>query len=537
MFGLSKKSSIIIAIVISTVAVLGALVWIFFPVILKTLSPTRYTQYALTETGKAVSAELAEIDSFFGLPDLSEAEVKHLAAELDGISASLVYDRWNAPDIDLSKLNIGIDLLYGREAKQASLDLRTDWGERSFLITLFTNAEQIALGLNDSAGWVANANTIGKELSGLGLPVDEDLELDPGVLFPDAGSNEVKEETLLILKDFIKTLKFDREKDSDYFTGYSGTVMTAVINGSDLKSFFLDTIDIAYGQSAIADKLRRSVSGLDTSNHKLSVLISDKHIIQAARIIVSAAPDSDIVITAHLPDTVNMLDHILIDVTIKNNNNRRVYSLESKGRHVPADGIFTDTTTITGFDTGEIRLDSELHEDGVLSFTAQFGATVLDAKGKWNTDDESLSLTLHEFNMETLGSVELQLSGELNITVGKAVSDIRDITIGAKDIADFDIFELYTLFTIIWDVIRQDKTLFELVGEPLIDLVLTTVLGEETGALVKDLFGSNIDAIMDMLVDLLDSAVSGITDTLGSFIDDMLENLGDLISGWFSGFP
>ena len=546
---LQKKTIIIIAISISAVALLGILIWLFFPVLLRWVSPTMYTQYALNETRKVIDSELSEINDFFGFPDLQDSDVKHISAGINGVTANIKYGGFNSPDINLSKLEIDFDLLYDREAKQASLDLQTGWDGNSFLLTLFTNVEQIALGINNDTGWVVNAKTIGKELSEIGLPVDEDLTLDLDFLFPDKISDEAKEKALEIAADFFKALKFGRDRNSSHSTQFDGTTMTAFIDGSDFQDFIGEIIECYFEQSDTGNELHSRILQMNSGDYELAVFINDDHIVQAIRLSASADSGSDITITAQLPDTFKMLDHIIVDISIVNDNNRHVYSFESKGRHVPVDGVFSDITTIKGFDFGDILLSSEIREDGSLFLSIHTDSILFNTQGSMVITDETIGFDLNTLEIESLRHWSLNLSGDLTFSYGNAVSAVRDISVDALNITEFEIFKFLPAFLIVWEVLQQDHTLMDMLGEPIYDLALTFIFGDRLGSFINDNIDISGIGILDTLFDMFSGHLSDafsslleslmldtLSDMLEDFGDFLNETVGDRLNDIFSGF-
>jgi len=505
-----KKRNIIIlsAILLVLTAALGIILWFFFPVILRAVSPTRYTHYALARTGKILSAEIAEINDFFDFPDLSGSDVTHLTIDASGISANLSYGGLTVPGINLSNLGIGIDLLHDRGTKQASLDLYTSFNDNSFFLTLYTNVEQIALGINNDISWAVNADSIGKELAGLGLPVPEDFQLDLGFLFPDILDEGKMEDIAILLQDFIKSLKFIRNKSAGFFINEDGAVMTALISSSAFESLV----------------------------YELSVHITKDHIVQAARVTVNVNTDSTFILTAQLFGSQNMLNHILLDAKIGNDLSYSLYSLESKGQNVPVDNKIIGTTIINGFDTGEIQVSYDIEKDRALFITAQLGGAALDIKGALHTDDDKIGLNLIDIHLifNQVGTVKL--SGNFDIAFGKASQEIRDLTDGAYNIADFEVFELFTLLQIVWDIIRQDQTLVDIIAPQLIDLILTHFLGNILSSILTDQFGEVFaNLLSDVLHDIITEHFVDILDIILN--NDVLDNLSDLLGellSWLS---
>jgi len=529
---LKKKTIIIIAISACTVLISGILIWLFFPAILRGISPTLYTRYALNETHKVISTELSGINDFFEFPELSDDDIKHLAVDLSDISASINYGGFSSPHINLAKLDIGIDLLYDRAGKQASLDLRTGWDGSSFLLTIFTNVQQIALGVNDGTSWAVDAESIGRDLAKMGLPVDEDLELDLGFLFPDIISDEAKEKTHQIVADFFKSLKFGRDRNTEHITDSTAVVMTANIDGAEFQKFIGDMIESYFENSDRASELQRRFDHFNFVDFDLAVFIKDDHTIQAVRLSASADPASadpafETVLTVQLAGEENMLDHIIVDVSIINNSISHTYTIESKGQHVPVDGVFTDTTIITGFDIGDVQLSSEIRKDESLSFTIQAGPVVLDASGLLNANDELISLTLHNLNIESVRHGSLNLYGDIGFSYGIAASEINDITADAKNVADIEIFKFLPLFMIVWEVLQQDQILMEMFGEPIYDLVVSFVLGDRLGSYITDYLDISGTGILDTLFDLFGGQLS---DAFGSILENlMLDNLSEIL--------
>jgi len=535
MLGKKRKIIIISSVSLASIIALSLVLWLFFPVILRAISPTWYTQYAFSRTGRALSAEFAEINDFFNFPDFSDSDVMQLTVDSSNHFANIDYGGLLSPGINLSKLNIGVDMLYDRSTKQASIDLHTGWDDKSFLITLYTNVRQIALGFNDNISWAVNADSIGKYLAGLGLPVDEELTLDLGLLFPDIIAQEKMEDVLVIVQDFFKSLKFSKNEDADYFIHDHGTVMTALICGNEFKNLVYDIVESYYGSSKTGDEIRQSIANLNTADHELTVHICNRHYIQAARVTVNTDTDSTVILTAQ-GFGPRILDHNLLEIKIGNDYNYNLYSLESKGQHVPVDDRIIGTTTISGFDTGEIQMSYDIEKDRSLSITAQIGQAAFDARGVLNVDDDKIDVNLHMCNIEMefhqLGTV--YLSGGLNITFGKASNEIRDITAGAHNIADFEIVELYPLLQIILDIITQNDVLIDIFGTQLNELILTTLFGEQFASYIIDILGGNAEDLLNLLNSLLDGRTDSILDLLvGFFSDRLFDGLGDLLGGDF----
>jgi hypothetical protein len=88
------------------------------------------------------------------------------------------------------------------------------------LLTLFTDAEQLAVGYNDEIHLTVGTKTFGEELASIGLPVSRAAELDLEWLFSaeDVG-------------DFLKNLKFKQDADAVFPAGFEGVAMTAEADG------------------------------------------------------------------------------------------------------------------------------------------------------------------------------------------------------------------------------------------------------------------------------------------------------------------
>ena len=550
---LKRKTIIIIAISVCLVNITGILIWLFFPAILRSISPTLYTGYAFNETKKVISTELSEINNFFDFPDFLDSDIKQLTIDLNNINADISYGGVKSPDIDLTKLDIGIDILYDRVAKQASLGLNTGWDGNSFMLTLFTNVEQIALELNDDSAWVVNAGSFGNELDEIGLNVDKDMELDLGFLFPDIISDEAKENTLQIAAEFFKALKFRRDRDSDYFDKSNGTTMTTIISGIELQDFFNDLIESYYGQSEMGNELRHFIQQTEYTDYKLDIFINNNHIIQAILLSVITDTDTDMIFSLQLPEELNLLDHIILDINIRNDHGSHMYTLESKGRHVPVDGIFSNITTITGFDAGIIVVSSEIQKNGSFSFTTQVGLFSLDAGGSLCTDSETIMFSLHKLYVEAYQYGSLSLLGDMVLSYGKTSSVLRDISADAQAVADMEIGKFLPVFLIVWEILQQDQILMDMFSEPIFDFAVTFVFGDQLGSYINDYLDIHGAGILDTLFDLfsghLSDAFSNILENImldnlidmldgfGDYLSETIENrLNDLLSGLFDFF-
>ena len=518
MLGIKRNTIIISAISLALLAILVTVIWLFFPIILRTISPTWYAQYAFVRTINIVREEITEVNDFFDFPDFSNSDIMRLTIDSSDISANVSYGGFFSPSVNLSNLNIGIDLLHDRNTKQASLDLNTSWGDNSFLLTLYTNVTQVAFGINDRVSWAANADSIGKEFASLELPVDEDLKLDLGFLFPDIADDSKAEDFLIPVQDFFMSLRFRRSESADYFANDNGTVVTALICGNELESLVHDIYSL-YGLSEANDELRDIIANISDSDHELTVLINEEHFVEAVHITVNVNTNSTVILTAQLLGTENMIDHILLDVRIEDEHSYQVYSLESKGQHVPVDSKLTNTTTIIGFDIGEIQICSEIREDRALSIAAQLGSTELDIEGVLHVGDDTIGLNLHNVNFELNWFGTFSMSGGFNISLGTTSQEIRDITSGAYNIADFETAEFYTLYQVMWDVIRQDQTLIEMFGRQLYDFVLTSLFGEQTASFLKEIFDDSVADVTARLNGLLAERVDNILDLLIIYLD------------------
>jgi len=451
-----------------------------------------------------------------------------LTIDSSDISANVSYGGFFSPSVNLSNLNIGIDLLHDRNTKQASLDLNTSWGDNSFLLTLYANETQVAFGIDDNVSWAVNADSIGKELAGLGLPVDEDLEIDLGFLFPGFGGEGRDVDIPMLMENFVRLLTFVRSGGVRYFTNDDGTVVTARVCGNALENLIYSF----YGSSEADDEIRDSIANISASDHELTVFINKEHFVEAVHITVNVNTSSTVILTAQLLGTENMIDHILLDVRIEDEHSYQMYSLESKGQHVPTDSKFTNTTTISGFDIGEIHISSEIREGRELSIAAQLGSTEFDIEGVLYVGDDTIGLNLHNVNLEFNWFGTINMSGGFNIALGTTSQEIRDITSGAYNIADFETFEFYTLFQIVWDVVRQDRTLIEMIGTQLYDFVLTSLFGEQIASYIRDTFDDSVAEVLDRLNDLLAERVDNALDLLTRFLDGRtLDGLGDFIGG------
>jgi len=473
-----KKMIIITAIITVSLVILGMLVWLFFPVILRAVNPTWYTQYAIAKTGRTLSSEITELNSFLNNTNYSEADVIHMELGLSDISISI--DAIDSVTLkpDLSKLNLGLDLLYDKTGKQASLDILTGWDDRSFVVTLFTNVQQLALGFNDDISWVVNTGSIGKELAGLGLPVDDDFALDLSFLFPEDEEDGIPDEIQAITRDFFKSLRFKRGDSADNFIGSDGTVMTAVIDGKELHDFLGDMIYNYFGETELGSDLRYIIRNTYIYEHELTLIINKEHIIQAVNITVNVDSDSSVEIAAQLSGEKYLLDHILLGITWKNGDARNFYSIGIKGHNI------------------------------------------------------SIGLKQQE---------AFELTGNLTLMIGEATQNIRDITVGAYNIADFSVLEFSDVFLILWDIIRHDDALFELFGEQIIDLVLSSLFGDQMGSFIHDLLDGSTDSMLDIIQAFLsgqfDNVLNffgGIGDVLGDIIGDgILDGLGDFFGDLF----
>jgi hypothetical protein len=529
MFKMKRKTVIVLASILASAAIVGIVGWIFFPAILRFISPTLYAQYALGRTGVTLRAELASIDEFFGLPDLSEPGTKRLAADLNGISAGLNLAGWDSPTVDLSKLNVGVELLHDREAMGASLDLRAGWDGVSFLLTLFADPEQIALALGDGASFVVGTETFGRELAALGLPVDEDLKLDLGFLFPETVSDESQDEALIAVVDFLRSLRFRRDRSADHFAGLDGTVMTAAIDGPAFEDFLHDLADRYLGRFDANAELSRMIREMGTVDHELSLLIGASHTVQAIRADIGAGANSSLCVMIKLTGAQHKLDRILIDVELSNDGGKRFYAIESGGRHVPADGRFTTATTIFGLDIGTIRLDADIRSNGSMSAQLQAGRFATDVTGRYYTTDDMVGVTISEADFVTpLGTVNL--SGEMGFEYGNASSDVRDISLNAYSIADFNILELRSLYQIVRDILSQDQALMDMFGQRFYGFALRLLFGDQLGADIADILGDRVDGFINLIVDRLGDGLTMAGDWLSDGLATAADWFGDILA-------
>jgi hypothetical protein len=540
----SRKTTImILVIVLCSISVLSVILWLFFPTILRVISPTRYVHYSLSQTGKVLSAEVSVINDFFELPDFSDSDVKHLSGDIKNLSIKSSYNERDIDLINLSELNIGFDLLHDRKLKQASLDLTTRWNGYVFPLVLFADKDQVAIGIDDTISWAVNAKTFGSELAGLGLPIDEDFELDLGFLFPDVINEVAKEETIEIIKDFLLSQRFRRANDLSDVQDLDGVAMTALIEGLAIQTFFIDMVDCVYGQSDRAIELKYNIKKTSYENHKLTLFINKEHIIHSVQLSASPGIDSSALVIIKLAGQQSMLDHILIDVNVQNAEGKQSYHIDSKGIHVPVDNVFTSATVLTGFESGKVYLITELTNSGAISVELQTDSYTIHFKGLFRTTDESIQIALNAVDVQTsFGS--FYITGDLDFLICNTSSNVRNITGRAHSIADFDLHHFNSLVQILWDIIRQDQALLDIFGHQLITYTLNLLLGEEISTYILDIFGDRIIYIMDFLVDLLGdepisvtSLLTGILDVLQSDSDNNLfsDILNDVLEGFLGG--
>ena len=522
-----RKTIIIHVSSISTLFALSVLVWFFFPTVLKVISPTRYVHYSFARTGEILSAEASAINDFFRLPDLSDSDIKQLSADLNNMTIDLSYGHRDIVSINMNNHNIGVDLLHDIDAKQASLDFTTGWNGEVFLLSMFADMNQVALGLDDRISWVVNTSTFGKDLSRIGLPIDEDMDLDLGFIFPDVISKDTKEEVATIIEDFIKSLNFRKNNEVDNLTEFSGVIMTTALEGPDFKTFLNEITDCLYGQNERGIELKRSIMQLNNESHDLTVFICNAHIIRAVQLDISTGVDTILSVSIQLADEQNLLDHIVFDLIIQNAYDMHSYHINSKGKHVSTEQGFYNVTTITGFDTGTIQLTTELSNNGELYIETQIDDTKVLAVGSFNTTEESLDITLSTVEI-SIPFGYVRLSGDLDFAYGKASSTVHNITHNAYYLSDFDIYHFSLLFQVIWDILKQDQTLMEMFGQPFINFTLDYVLGEQLGAQIIDIFGERTTDIMDIIVHLFsrNKPVTG-SDLLAELIGNLY---GDLFS-------
>ena len=534
-----KKIIIISSIAGGSLVVLGLLIWLLFPVLLRAFSPTLYTQYSLVRTGNVLSAEAKKIDNFFGFPDFSDSGATRVAVDIDGLSAGLSFGNFNTPRLDLSKLNLGVEVLHDRDDKQALLNLRAGWDEKAFNLALFANTKQIALGFTGQTSFVINQKTFGKELAGLGLPIDEEMELDLGFLFPDALSDEEKEEVLTSIMDFVKSLKFKRNKDVSNPDVSGGVAMTATFDGTALKELLTELADLYYWQPYSEDNLYGMIRQIRSGEHELTFFIDRKHHIRAVQVDVSTDIYPNVSVSAQLTGAKNMLDYISLEVLLDDNRDKRSFTFKSEGQHIPVDGLFSSATAIDGFDIGKIRFDTELNEDGSLSISTNIGFASLTGTGRFYSADDIFGITLKSAELNALPYISATLTGELGIEYGNDISELRDITIGAHDIADIEISNFFSLFQVIWEIVRQDQTLMDIIGKQLTDFIINSLLGNRLGAYVLDLLGDRPGEILSFINNLLSGEYGGIMDLLRYIIGDqiggVLDSLGEQLGGVFDG--
>jgi len=534
MLGKHKKTITILAVVTGSLAVICTIIWIFFPVILRAIFPTWYTHYSLARTNKILSTEFSVINDFFAFPDLSDSYAKHLAADLSNMSASLSYNEWDITAIDLTKTDIRIDLLHDREEKQASLGLTVGWDGIDFPLTLFTDIDRVALGLDDKISWVADAKTLGRELAGLGFPVDEDMELDLGFLFPDVISEEAREESGNLTKTFFRSLKFKRCKDADSLAGFTGTATTAVVDGQEFQAFLYDLIDCRYGLSDRGNELKQCIEPMYAEHHELTLFISETHHAQAVQADISTGFDSKVSVLIQLAGEQNMLDNVIIDVSIQNSYGGESYHINSSGLHVPTDGMFTSTTVISGFDIGTVHLLTETYKSGALSISTRTDNFTIFATGRLGTTEDTINIMLNTVDLSA-SPASVRLAGDLSFSYGNASSHVHDITHNAYRISDFDFRQLSLLSQIIWDIIRQDRELIEMFGQQFSNFMLSTMFGDRTSAVIMDMLGDDIGDYLDLFDRLISSESGDVEALLGIILDSPIGNkVKDQLSDQYS---
>jgi hypothetical protein len=472
--------------------------------------------------------EISAINSFFDFPDLSDSDVLHFSADIENLSVALSYDEWDIGAIDLTKLTFGADLIHDRDAKQASLDLVTGWDGVDFPLTLFTNTDQIALGFSDGTSWIVNASTFGKELAGLGLPVDENLELDLGFLFPDIISTGEREKTDTGIYDFFMSLRFRKDNDVDFFPEFNATAMTARIEGSAFHSFLNNVVDNMFGTSGYAIELKRNIEHIYTENHEFTVYICQAHIIRAIRLNALTGNDTNLLLTVRLEGEQSMLDHILVDVTIQNSNGTQSYHADSKGIHVPVNDVFTSSIVIDGFETGKAEISAELNAAGSMFFSIQSDSCSIIVSGLLSTAEESVHISFGSVDVSSyFGSV--CLSGDLDFSFGAASSKVHDITDYAQSIADFELQHFIVPVQILWNILRQDQALTDIFGHQFITFIIDALLGEQVSAFAIDILGDRIFDAMDIIIYLLGDETGINVSSIFSIINELY---GSQIGGW-----
>jgi hypothetical protein len=488
----SKKLPVIAAAA-SAVILLAGLGWLLFPTILKAVNTDAYIGYALTRTESTLSSELKSVQRGLGIPELSGGSYR-LAMDLNGISGS-IYDRWSGSNsFDLSRLQAGYDLIYDLDSKRASLDVSAGWGGETVLLTLFADMQRIAAGYNNDVSWVAGTSSIGRELAGLGVPVDANMTLDMGFLFPEASAGEEWENEIgEILKTYMESLRFRDNPNADMPDGFRGSAMTATIDDADLQEMLMAIIDLyleymrevirtqdyilnAAGTSADAmiremrDQARRDIRNIRLRDAELTLFINSRNIVTGVQFDMSQS-GTDVSISAHLRGERNLIDNILIRISARDQYGRGTLTIESEGRHVPVNGEFSSTTTIRGSGSAAqavpetIRIRTNINESGRLSFSVQAGPDeIISLTGRLRTASDSFSLTLNSVDVN-FGYASVNLDGELTVLISSDVSGVRDITRNAHSLADFNISQLNGLIRAVERIIQQDGIPWEISRE------------------------------------------------------------------------
>ncbi|MDR2599679.1 MAG: hypothetical protein LBC73_05330 [Oscillospiraceae bacterium] len=236
-----SKLLLFISILISLIILISVLIWLFFPIILKTISPTWYTLYSLNNTIKTHNTKISTIEKIFDFSDSADSNTVQITADFSDITLTLDNNALNLYDvpIDLSELHIKAKLLHGNSLKQASIDADISLNDLLLPITLYTDVDKTAFTLNDES-WMVNNKDFGAELSSLGLPIADDIQLNLSFLFPDIYNDEDNMETVDRISDFVKSLRFNRNLIPNNIPLQNVVAMTTITEGFELTFFIND---------------------------------------------------------------------------------------------------------------------------------------------------------------------------------------------------------------------------------------------------------------------------------------------------------
>ena len=440
--------------------------------IYRTVAPKAYLGSVFSKTISQISDEINK--SKKELTGFVLSEKDDFTVELSGMLDSVTSNNDYMDYRYLKGAGINTTISMDKNNKQLMGSFQLLFKDRTLLnANVFLNDEEIGVNIPELFDdfWTAKTASFGREWNDSGLrdlmgfaDLSDDLNISFSNIMDKSKqgiTEETKKQMTEATKELVKNAKLGKMTSTNVTIGgksVKASEIPVTISGSEFKSYLIDMAELYFKD----ENVKRQISMMtdyDDFTEELDEIISDFkeyinlrgditiEVVEYKGVVVELSvekefevsnEEAELAIEIGFGDNKALINDFSVDLVLEVENEKLDIKLTSEGNHIPQNGLFTDSTTLTVKVpySGKMEYDSECDIDlnkGTINGSSEIevdkNSIKLDYSGEYN-NSKGLKLALNDVNITVNQYGETsKVSGSIDYSLEKgAKKDLIQVT-------------------------------------------------------------------------------------------------------------